>query len=69
MSKKNITVTRERSSGLNTRFNVPGRGEVPRGQLAEQIERGEHTGYHVRRHGGRRIPVSNPDGSRRNNLG
>ena len=68
MSKKRITVTRERN-GLNTHFHVPGQGEVPRGRLADQIERGEHPGYHIRAMEGRRIPVSNPDGSEGNNLG
>ena len=69
MVRKKITVARERSSGLNTHFNVPGHGVLPRGRLADQIERGEHPDYHIRIIGGRRIPVSNPDGSDRNNLG
>ncbi|OOY18638.1 hypothetical protein BMI86_19810 [Thioclava sp. DLFJ5-1] len=69
MARKKITVTRETSTGLNTRFNVPGQGEITRGRLAEQVERGEHEGYHVRRVNGRRIVASNPDDSSRNNLG
>lgn len=69
MAKKNITVTRETSSGLNTHFLVPGQGEVTRGRLADQVERGLHEGYHVRRVDGRRIVASNPDGSENNNLG
>lgn len=70
MAKKNISVTRESSSGLNTHFNVPGRGEITRGRLADEIERGLHEGYHVQKlPDGRRIPRSNPDRSDDNNLG
>lgn len=70
MVRKKITVTRERVSGLNTHFNVPGQGEVTRGQLADQVDRGLHEGYHTRRlSDGRRIIASNPDGSEGNNLG
>lgn len=69
MAKKNITVTRETASGLNTHFNVPGRGEVTRGQLVREVQVGKHPGYHTRDVNGRRIVASNPDGSERNNLG
>lgn len=69
MVKKSITVAREKPSGLNTHFNVPGQGVVTRGVLAGQVQRGEHDGYHVRRVDGRRVIASNPDGSTRNNLG
>ena len=70
MAKRNITVTRETESGLNTHFNVPGQGEVTRGRLADQIQRGQHEGYHVvRQPDGRRIPRSNPNGRESDNLG
>ena len=70
MASKKITVSRETSSGLNTHFNVPGQGEVTRGELARQVNRGKHDGYHTRViSGGRTIIASNPDGSERNNLG
>ena len=69
-NRKNITVTREKPTGLNTHFNVPGQGEVTRGELARQVRRGEHEGYHTRTlSDGRTIVASNPDGSERNNLG
>jgi len=67
MSKR-ITVAQENPSGLNTHFNVPGQGIVPRGRLADQVERGQHEGYHVRHVNGQRIIASNPDGSDKNNL-
>ncbi len=69
MVRKNIRVTRETETGLNTHFSVPGRGEVTRGQLATEVEAGLHPGYHVRRVEGRRIIASDPDGSENNNLG
>ena len=68
MAAKKITVTRETSTGLNTHFNVPGQGEVTRGNLANQVEAGQHPEYHVRRVNGQKIIASNPDGTTRNNL-
>ena len=69
VKKPPIVVTRETKSGLNTHFKVPGQtGAVTRGQLADQIERGLHPDYHVRKLGGRRIPVSNPNSSICDNL-
>ncbi|MBM1814438.1 hypothetical protein [Pseudosulfitobacter pseudonitzschiae] len=69
-AKKNITVTREKPTGLNTHFNVPGQGEVTRGELARQVGQGRHEGYHTRKlPDGRTIVASNPDGSDKNNLG
>lgn len=69
MATKRVTVAQETSSGLNTRFNVAGQGVVPRGKLADQVEQGQHPGYHVRRLDGQRIIASNPDGKKDNNLG
>jgi len=70
MAEKRITVARESDSGLNTHFNVPGQGVLTRGQLADRIEAGRETGYHVQRlPDGRRIPRSNPNGSESDNLG
>lgn len=70
MTKRRITVTRERASGLNTHFNVPGQGEVTRGELARQIRRGDHPDYHVLKDPeGRLIPRSNPNGRESDNLG
>jgi len=69
MANKKITVIRETPTGLNTHFDVPSQGVVTRGRLADQIERGQHPDYHVRRVDGRRIIASNPDSSDKNNLG
>ena len=65
---KNIKVTRESPSGLNTHFKVPGQGEITRGRLADQVERGQHPDYHVRRVNNQRIIASNPARSTDNNL-
>ncbi|WP_299741821.1 hypothetical protein [uncultured Tateyamaria sp.] len=70
MAKKRIAVTSETSTGLNTRFNVPGQGELTRGQLADRIQQGLEPGYHVQKlPDGRRIPRSNPNGKESDNLG
>jgi hypothetical protein len=67
--KSKITVTQESSSGRNTRFDVPGQGEVTRRELVQQIRSGDHPDYHVRVINGLGTPVSNPNGKSRDNLG
>jgi predicted membrane GTPase involved in stress response len=69
MSNKKITVTGESDTGRNVRFQVPGRGEMPRQTLVQQIRAGEHEGYHVRVINGLATPVSNPNGRNSDNLG
>lgn len=66
---KRIRTTEETDSGRNVRFNVPGQGEMSRRTLVRQIEAGLHPDYHVREINGLKTPVSNPDGSKGNNLG
>lgn len=69
-AKKNIKVTKETPTGLNIGFNVPGRGHMPRHKLVKEVERGQHPGYHTRETcSGTKFVASNPDRSRRNNLG
>ncbi len=67
MAKK-IIVTHESKTGRNTRFRVPGQGEISRRELAQQIRNGDHPDYHVRVLNGLATPVSNPDRSKGNNL-
>ena len=67
--KSRITVTSESDTGRNTRFNVPGHGEVSRRELVQQIRHGERDGYHVRIINGLATPVSNPNSSGTDNLG
>ena len=66
---KNVRVTRETESGLNTHFTKPGVGEMTRGEFVRRIQQGKEPDYHVRKIGGRNIPASNPDRSDDNNLG
>ena len=66
---KPIKVTSESSTGLNQKFQLPSGEEIPRGKLANQINQGLHPGYHVRKINGKNIPCSNPDTSKKNNLG
>jgi hypothetical protein len=69
MSNNKITVTSESDTGRNTRFHVPGHGEIPRQTLVQQIRAGEHEGYHVRVINRVATPVSNPNGNSDDNLG
>ncbi|WP_299736286.1 DUF3892 domain-containing protein [uncultured Roseobacter sp.] len=65
-----IEVTKESSTGLNTRFKVRGKSaEVPRTKLVNEVKQGKHPEYHVRSNGRVEYVASNPDGSKRNNLG
>jgi len=66
---KNIKVTRETSTGLNTQFKIGNRQNVNRGQLVKEIQNGLHPDYHLRKISGKNVPCSNPDKSKSNNLG
>ena len=67
---KRVSVTRESDSGRNQQFhdNASGRS-MTRAEFVRQIQSGNYDNYHVRRVNGVPTPVSNPDGSDRNNLG
>ncbi|MBN2435895.1 MAG: hypothetical protein JXK07_11585 [Spirochaetes bacterium] len=65
---KNIKVTKQSESGLNTEFKV-GSKTLSRGQLVKEIQAGKHPDYHVRKYGNKNIPCSNPDNNTKNNLG
>lgn len=64
-----ITVTSESESGRNLRFDTPLGTNVSRQKLVQEIRAGEHDGYHVRVINGLATPVSNPNGSSKDNLG
>lgn len=71
---KNIKVTKESPTGLNQKFYDPKSGKtMNRGEFANEISKGNYPDYHVRNisNGNEniRIPVSNPDRSKNNNLG
>ena len=69
MSKR-ITVVSETRSGRNVRFRDNRTGRVmSRPELVKRIEGGQYGGYHVRKIGGVKTPVSNPDRLKGNNLG
>ncbi len=65
-----VTTIRETDSGRNTRFRDNATGsQMSRAEFVSRIERGAYDDYHVRKINGVKTPVSNPDGSDRNNLG
>jgi hypothetical protein len=66
-NRKNVKVTKESDTGLNQKFKV-GNRELSRGKFADEIEQGKHPDFHVAKIGGKRIPRSNPDSSKKNNL-
>lgn len=70
MAKQRVSVIKESKTGRNEGFrdNATGK-EMTRGEFADRIQRGEYSDYHVRTVDGKRIPASNPDGSKKNNLG
>lgn len=68
--KGNIKVTRESKSGRNKKFKDETTGRtMTRAELNKAINNGTYSGYHVRNVNGKKTPVSNPDSSKRNNLG
>lgn len=65
-----IKVVREEATGRNTAFQDTRTREVlSRAEFVRRIEHGDYPRYHVRKVGGVKTPVSNPDSSERNNLG
>ena len=67
---KRISVTKENSTGRNTHFHDNYTGaNMTRAQFANKINAGQYDNYHVRMVNGVPTPASNPDKSKRNNLG
>lgn len=70
VARKGVKVISESPTGRNRRFRDNRTGEeMTRSEFVKEIERGNYEGYHVRRVHGVKTPVSDPDGSQRNNLG
>ena len=70
MKGPKVIVTSESKTGRNTRFvDTRAKNEMTRTQFVHGIEAGKFPDYHVRVLNGVKTPVSNPDGSSRNNLG
>ena len=69
-NKPRLEVVRESSTGRNERFRDTRTGEqMSRTETARRIDAGKYPDYHNRDVNGKVTPVSNPDGSERNNLG
>lgn len=68
--RKRISVISENTTGRNESFldnftNI----QMTRNQFVKKIENGYYEKYHVRKINNLKIPVSNPDNSKNNNLG
>ncbi|WP_299077218.1 DUF3892 domain-containing protein [uncultured Paraglaciecola sp.] len=69
MARKRISVTSESNTGRNQKFHDNYNGnDMTRAQFVKEIEQGNYDNYHVRNINGVKTPVSNPDGSDKNNL-
>ncbi len=69
MGRKRVTVTQESDSGRNEKFHDNYNGnDMTRRQFVQEIESGSYENYHVRDVNGLPTPVSNPDGTKDNNL-
>ncbi len=69
MGRKRVSVTVENETGRNQKFVDNHSGEnMTRAGFVRKIEQGEYKNYHVRDINGVKTPVSNPDGSEKNNL-
>ena len=69
MAKSNVKVSSETSTGLNNRVSINGRAYT-NNQAYQKAIKGEVPGYHgVKRSDGTKFIRSNPDGSKKNNLG
>ena len=70
MARKHVSVTKETSTGRNTRYHDNYNGsDMSRPEFVREIKRGNYDNYHVRNINGVPTPVSNPDRSTNNNLG
>lgn len=69
MARKRVSVTRESKTGRNESFRDNySKKNMTRGQFVSQIKSGNYPNFHVRNINGVPTPVSNPDGSKNNNL-
>lgn len=70
MASKKVEVVRENQTGRNKRFRDGNTGrEMTRPEFVREIRRGNYPDYHVRQVEGVPTPASNPDRSKKNNLG
>lgn len=66
---KNVITTQESSTGRNQKFkDLNTNKTMSRIEFVKEIEKGNYPDYHTRKIHGLKTPVSNPDGSDRNNL-
>ena len=70
MARKRISVLQETDSGRNKIFKDNYKDkQMTDKQFVKEIKSGNYENYHIRNINGIDTPVSNPDGSRNNNLG
>ena len=68
--RKSVKVMDKTSTGKNIEFLDQNNGQkMTRQQFVKKIEGGNYPNYHIRKINKVKIPVSNPDKNKRNNLG
>lgn len=63
-----VKVVRESNTGRNEGFQ-DGNKNMTRNQFVKEIKQGNYENYHIRNINGVDTPVSNPDSSKKDNLG
>ena len=70
MARKRVSVIRQSKTGRNVSFRDNySKKNMTRSQFVSQIKSGNYPNFPVRNINGVPTPVSNPDGSKHNNLG
>lgn len=73
MTRKNLRVTKESSTGRNLEFkNIGNHEKLTARQLVKRLESGNsvyNDGYYVKNQDGQKYIVSKPDRTKNNNLG
>lgn len=65
-----VKVVKETNTGKNIKFQDTSTGRtMTTNQFVSGIEKGKYPDYHVRNIKGEKIPASNPDKKKNNNLG
>lgn len=67
MAKK-IKGNRDGDGGRNESYNIPGRGNVSRRKLVNEVKKGMHPKHSVYERGGEEYIRSNPDNRKKNNV-
>jgi hypothetical protein len=67
--EKNIRAITQTPTGRNTKFkNIKTRKTITLEKFIREIQKGNYNGYHIRKMNNKKVPVSNRDKFKGNNL-